>query len=147
MRIWSLHPSLLDTKGLVALWREALLAKHVLKGSTTGYQNHPQLKRFRSSPNPYAAIHLYLKVVYDEAVKRGYSFDKTKFEITDTHMSLPVTKGQIDYEHRHLMNKLLTRDLNKHSKNMSASHIPPHPLFYIVPGEIEDWERVSTVVL
>jgi hypothetical protein len=55
MRIWSLHPTLLDTKGLVALWREALLAKHVLSGSTIGYQNHPQLKRFKSSPNPHAA--------------------------------------------------------------------------------------------
>ena len=29
MRLWSLHPSLLDQKGLVALWREALLAQHV----------------------------------------------------------------------------------------------------------------------
>ena len=29
MRLWSLHPSLLDQKGLVALWREALLAQKV----------------------------------------------------------------------------------------------------------------------
>jgi len=46
MRIWSLHPKYLDAKGLVALWRDALLARHVLQGKTTGYKNHPQLNRF-----------------------------------------------------------------------------------------------------
>ena len=29
MRLWSLHPRYLDAKGLVALWREALLAQAV----------------------------------------------------------------------------------------------------------------------
>lgn len=116
MRIWSLHPTLLDTKGLVALWREALLAKHVLSGSTAGYQNHPQPKRFKSSSNPHAAIHLYLKGVYEEALRRGYSFDKTIFEIINEHISLPVTQGQLDYEHNHLMKKLLTRDPHKYTK-------------------------------
>jgi hypothetical protein len=47
MRIWSIHPKYLDIKGLVALWREALLAKHVLEGRTKGYRNHPQLDRFK----------------------------------------------------------------------------------------------------
>lgn len=37
MRIWSLHPSYLDAKGLVALWRETLLAQKVLLGATVGY--------------------------------------------------------------------------------------------------------------
>lgn len=32
MRLWTLHPKYLDTKGLVALWREALLAQKVLQG-------------------------------------------------------------------------------------------------------------------
>jgi hypothetical protein len=45
MRLWSLHPSLLDAKGLVALWREALLAQKVLQGGTTGSRFHPQLQR------------------------------------------------------------------------------------------------------
>jgi len=30
MRLWSLHPRYLDAKGLVALWREGLLAQKVL---------------------------------------------------------------------------------------------------------------------
>lgn len=147
MRIWSLHPTLLDTKGLVALWREALLAKHVLSGSTAGYQNHPQPKRFKSSSNPHAAIHLYLKGVFEEALRRGYSFDKTKFEIIDEHISLPVTQGQLDYEHNHLMKKLLTRDPHKYTENMSTPRVSLHPLFYVVPGGVEDWERVTSFVL
>lgn len=32
MRLWSLHPSYLDAVGLVALWREGLLARKVLQG-------------------------------------------------------------------------------------------------------------------
>lgn len=36
MRLWSLHPNCLDAQGLVALWREALLAQAVLRGQTRG---------------------------------------------------------------------------------------------------------------
>ncbi|OAD21125.1 DNA-(apurinic or apyrimidinic site) lyase / pyrimidine dimer DNA glycosylase, partial [Candidatus Thiomargarita nelsonii] len=38
MRLWSLHPKYLDPKGLVALWRETLLAQKVLLGETRGYR-------------------------------------------------------------------------------------------------------------
>ena len=43
MRLWSIHPRYLDSMGLVALWREALLAQAVLRGETKGYKFHPQL--------------------------------------------------------------------------------------------------------
>lgn len=56
MRLWSIHPQYLDAKGLLALWREALLAKHVLEGSTKGYKNHPQLIRFKETDNPIGFI-------------------------------------------------------------------------------------------
>jgi hypothetical protein len=36
MRLWTLHPKYLDARGLVALWREALLAQKVLRGATRG---------------------------------------------------------------------------------------------------------------
>src|SRR5690606_6899395 len=42
MRLWSLHPRYLDRQGLLALWREALLARAVLRGETRGYTLHPQ---------------------------------------------------------------------------------------------------------
>ena len=74
MRLWSIHPSLLDRVGLVALWREALLAQKVLLGATKGYRHHPQLDRFRQSSNPIRAIASYLWSVADEAQERGYRF-------------------------------------------------------------------------
>ena len=80
MRIWSIHPKYLDTKGLTAVWRETLLAKHVLEGKTKGYQHHPQLIRFKKQADPLKAIHFYLKIIYEEAVQRGYHYDSTKFE-------------------------------------------------------------------
>jgi len=38
MRLWSIHPSYLDRQGLLAVWREGLLALKVLKGETIGYK-------------------------------------------------------------------------------------------------------------
>ena len=56
MRLWSIHPRSLDARGLVALWREGLLARKVLRGRTRGYRHHPQLQRFRDLRDPVAAI-------------------------------------------------------------------------------------------
>ena len=56
MRLWSLHPALLDRAGIVACWRESLLAQAVLAGRTRGYTRHPQLARFRAHPEPTVAI-------------------------------------------------------------------------------------------
>ena len=78
MRLWTLHPRHLDAAGLVALWREALLAQAVLLGRTRGYTRHPQLQRFRAAADPVASIGAYLRVVADEATSRGYAFDATR---------------------------------------------------------------------
>ena len=142
MRIWSLHPQYLDAKGLVALWRETLLARKVLLGLTKGYTNHPQLQRFRSSVSPISVIDQYLQGVYDEAVVRGYHFDKTKFVAQESLTKIPVTRGQIDYESRHLLNKLKERDPSKFERFLLVEKVEPHPLFEIIVGDIEDWERV-----
>jgi hypothetical protein len=80
MRIWSLHPKYLDTKGLVAVWRETLLAKHVLEGKTKGYKHHPQLDRFKVSANPLETINYYLAVIHGEACNRQYTFNKEKVD-------------------------------------------------------------------
>ena len=97
MRIWSLHPKYLDVKGLVALWRETLLAKHVLEGKTKGYRNHPQLDRFKKSKSPLNAINQYLSEVYKEATNRGYNFDVTKFNPVEKPLKMTVTAGQLNY--------------------------------------------------
>lgn len=141
MRLWSLHPSYLDSKGLVALWREGLLAKAVLSGKTRGYKNHSQLERFRSQPDPQAAINAYLLDVHREAERRGYRFDIGKLDATRPCPKIRVTEGQLRYEWSHLHNKLLRRDPPRHRHNASITDVQPHPLMEVIPGETEDWER------
>jgi hypothetical protein len=142
MRLWSLHPKHLDAKGIVALWREALLAKHVLEGKTKGYKNHPQLNRFKKLKHPVAAINRYLLAVYKEAVKRDYNFDPDKINHNFTSPKIPVTKGQIDYEIDHLLKKLKIRDPERFNKLKKQTTFPVHPLFKRVPGKVEDWEII-----
>jgi len=143
MRIWSLHPKYLDSKGLVALWREALLAKKVLEGKTKGYKNHPQLERFKKSKNPIDCINQYLAIVYKESVSRGYNFNKEKIDWNFYKTKLKVTNGQIDYERIHLINKLKTRDIRKYRMLKTEKTFQPHTLFKVVKGNIEKWEIIN----
>ncbi len=143
MRIWSLHPKYIDAKGLVALWRESLLAKHVLEGKTKGYKNHPQLQRFKECDQTLDAINYYLVKVCDEADKRHYHFDRNKIEIVKP-LQLEVTRGQLEYEQKHLLNKLLVRNLKRYEKLKQETEIKPHPIFKIVDGDIENWEIINT---
>ena len=142
MRIWSIHPKYLDTKGLVALWRETLLAKHVLEGKTKGYRNHPQLYRFKQSINPEHRINQYLATVYAEAVARKYNFQKEKINWNFETSMMPVTTGQIQFEMKHLLSKLQMRDQNKFEKVALLKEIEPHPMFEITQGDIEKWEII-----
>jgi len=142
MRIWSVHPKYLDAKGLVALWRETLLAKHVLEDKTKGYTNHPQLTRFKKLNNPLDGINQYLGFVFEEAVTRGYNFNKDKIAWDFTPTSMHVTTGQIQFEIKHLLKKLKVRDDKKYNEMLAHSEIIPHPLFKVVIGEIEDWEII-----
>jgi len=143
MRIWSLHPKYLDAKGLVALWREALLAKHVLEGKTKGYTLHPQLWRFRHSPAPTASINRYLAVVYEEALIRGYAFDRSKVNWDLYAPHIPVTTGQMRYETEHLLTKLKQRDPARYQSLISLKCFDPHPLFKMEEGDIAHWEVVK----
>ena len=142
MRIWSIHPKYLDSKGLVALWRETLLAKHVLEGKTKGYRNHPQLDRFKMSSKPLDAINQYLRAVYEEALMRQFNFNQTKFNESKTALVLTVTQEQIDYEFKHLILKLKTRDKKIYNKIKSNNTIDPHPIFAVLKGPIEPWEVI-----
>lgn len=142
MRIWSLHPKYLDTKGLVALWRETLLAKHVLEGKTKGYTNHPQLIRFKKVENPQAAIHQYLAEILEEAKIRGYKFDSNKINFDFTPIQIPVTTGQLEYELEHLAKKLSVRDPEKLRTLPETKLLETVSIFYVVEGEIESWEII-----
>lgn len=146
MRIWSLHPDYLDAQGLVALWRETLLAQKVLSGESRGYRNHPQLDRFKAAPEPLAAIVAYLWGVHDAATRRGYRFDASKIRSAAVCLPLLVTTGQIAYELQHLQAKLAVRDPPRRAMldGVIAGLESPlvHPLFRATPGPIEAWERV-----
>ena len=143
MRLWTLHPSLLDARGLVALWREGLLARKVLRGKTVGYRRHPQLERFRACAHPVPAIDAYLWAVHAEATARGYSFDAGKLGPRRRHTRLTVTTGQIAHERRHLVVKLRLRFPAGVRRLRGAAGLLPHPLFRVVPGPIASWERAG----
>lgn len=140
MRLWSIHPCYLDSRGLVALWREGLLAQKVLHGNTRGYTNHPQLIRFKASTNPVGAIAAYLKHVADEADKRHYNFAKSKITNSVFDNRIHVTKGQLKYEFQHLLGKLKQRNPELYLKLNKTKSIQPHPIFDVVIRDIEDWE-------
>ena len=142
MRLWSIHPSYLDSAGLVALWRESLLAQDVLRGKTKGYKNHPQLDRFKKSNTPVASIGAYLETVYDEAVERGFDFDKSKINSTRNKRKISVTKNQLQYEFDHLLKKLRDRDTAKYTEIKDIKQVKPNSLFKVVKGPIEDWEKI-----
>ena len=144
MRLWTLHPKYLDKAGLVAAWREALLAKKVLKGETKGYRNHPQLDRFKHAYSPIKAVNNFLLEIYKEAQSRGYNFDKKKVgPVSDKPVKVKVTNGQLQYEFSHLLKKLEKRDILEYNRVIrdGLAGIRPHPIFKITEGDIEDWER------
>jgi hypothetical protein len=141
MRLWSLHPKYLDPRGLVALWREALLAQAVLRGETCGYRNHPQLDRFKNHAASLSAISLYLRGIYVEAKARGYAFDKSKIKPVRKAVALTVTSGQIEYEWEHLLAKLKVRSPALHEKWRTTKTPEAHPIFKVCAGAVEPWER------
>ena len=143
MRIWSLHPEYLDAQGLVALWREALLAQAVLRGATRGYRHHPQLARFRRWRSPAGAIAEYLRHVHAEALARDYRFDRGLIGSAVMRGRIPVTRGQIEHEWAHLRAKLGRRDPGRAARCEAVAFPAPHPLFRVVPGDVEAWERVG----
>ena len=141
MRLWTLHPKYLDPQGLVALWREALLARAVLRGETKGYRHHSQLLRFRSHPATRSAINAYLRFVLLEADSRGYAFDATKIGPVRASVRIRTTTGQVMYEWRHLLRKLRVRSPTLHRRWRAVALPEPHPIFDIMPGAVEPWER------
>lgn len=140
MRLWSLHPSILDRAALVACWREGLLAQKVLAGGTKGYTRHPQLQRFQQAADPHAAIGHFLQALQVEATTRGYRFDTTRIGRPDAaNPGIPVTAGQLAYELAHLRRKVAER------APLWLPRLPevaaPAPSFVEMPGGIEAWER------
>jgi hypothetical protein len=136
-----LHPQYLDARGLVALWREALLAQAVLRGKTKGYRHHPQLIRFRAHASSVGCIGEYLRVVHEEAATRGYRFAAERISRARARTQLTVTRGQLEFEWQHLLEKLRMRDPERLAQLSEVKSPRPHPLFRVVRGGVAQWER------
>ncbi|MGH8441573.1 MAG: pyrimidine dimer DNA glycosylase/endonuclease V [Nevskiaceae bacterium] len=141
MRLWTLHPKYLDARGLVALWREGLLAQKVLQGRTRGYRHHPQLDRFKAQADPVASITRYLRAVQEEATRRGYRFTRSKIARRTGGRCIKETRGQLAYEWEHLARKLRQRAPEHHRSVAVVRRPQPHPLFTLIRGGVRDWER------
>jgi hypothetical protein len=153
VRLWTVHPSYLDRQGLLAAWREGLLAQKVLEGATAGYRNHPQLERFKKAADPLALMGRFLAELADEAGRRGYRFDRSKVHALARAAAEPaiVAEGQIEYEFALLKAKLAKRDPGKLSEVERAfaeeTVIRINSAFRRVPGEVAEWEKVKSGIL
>lgn len=142
MRLWSIHPKYLDSKWLLACWREWLLAKKVLEWKTKWYKNHAQLSRFKESKDKITSINAFLYQIYKEAKNRGYNFSLDKIKKIEDKEIINVTSKQIGYEFKHLLNKLKTRDIKKYEEIKNTHNIEINPFFKEIIWEIEEWEKI-----
>ena len=136
MRLWTLHPKYLDRAGLVALWREALLAQAVLRGATRGYRRHPQLIRFQNHEEPQAAIAAYLTEIFHEASRRGYRFNSAKAGPCRNVPAIPVTRGVASLTAAS-PSQSLPAGCQSHYACAKTDEPDPHPLFRICEGGVE----------
>lgn len=148
MRIWSLHPRYLDRQGLIACWRETLLAQAVLAGRTRGYTQHPQVQRFRVQPDPIGPLAGYLHGLADEADSRGYRFDRDRIDRRPAAITpLDVTLGQVALEWTWLLSKLKARSPDDFHRWSGVAIPDTHPSFRTVDGPVEPWERLDPAQL
>lgn len=141
MRLWSIHPKYLDSVGLVALWRETLLAQAVMHGETKGYRHHPQLQRFQQHEDPLLAMSHYLRGIHQEALARGYHFNADKIKPYQGTVTMMVTKGQLQYEWQHLLNKLSQRSPERFAQFEAMIEPDSHPMMAVIEGEVASWEK------
>ena len=150
MRIWSIHPMYLDSKRLTAQWREALLCRAVLEGNTKGYKKHPQFLRVKNFHQPHYFINMFLYEIWNESKNRGYSFDKDKL-MSDLSLKygclldlMEVTEGQLEYEFKHLQNKLgeFNSKYIENNQMINEDGILPNPCFMSIQGDIMDFEKI-----
>ena len=128
--------------GLGAQWREGLLAQKVAEGKTKGWRNHPQLDRFKCHSKPMEAVGFYLKELHVESIKRSYKYNYSKILYPDAVVDLVnLTFGQLQYEFDLLQERLKVRTPEKYEKNTRIKKLQAHPLFNIVHGLPEKWEK------
>jgi hypothetical protein len=95
--------------------------------------------------NPMAAIGAFLAGLAAEAKIRGYHFDTSKIARSRFTGQLEETDGQLLYEWKHLRAKLRLRAPETYRRIRGVELPEAHPLFRIIPGEVQEWERQRDV--
>ena len=98
--------------------------------------------RFLDQSDPPQAIAAYLHPVFEEAASRGYHFDADKISARRMRKQISTTRGQLLYEWAHLRGKLELRAPAKLAEIKQILDPDAHPLFDIVAGNVETWERI-----
>jgi hypothetical protein len=161
MRLWSLHPSLLDSFGLAQLWLDCLKAQKLLE-EIPFRTDIPELLRFSRYTASLDVLAWYIEGVWNEAKRRNLNFcfnrnyihlpvninninEKKGVEIKPPKsIQIPVTDGQLWFEYRKLLSQLEHRDPVMYNILLSfddMNGLPPvHPLFKDIQGNIETWD-------
>jgi hypothetical protein len=81
--------------------------------------------------------------VFTNAGSRGYRFDRSKLGRATRVPRIVTTDGQLQYEWSWLLDKLQRRSPLIHRRLLEVSVPAAHPLFRVVSGPVEEWERVQ----
>lgn len=153
MRLWSIHPKYLDPSGFGGLWNESNIASKCLYGQTDTWKrknawiNHSQLDRFKFHFNPKSAISFYRLIVFADSLRRSYNYNIRLIQpLENIPDRIPVTEGQVLYEFTELYRRIEKRcpayiPVIQEYIEKSGGEIDVHPLFYVVNGVIEPWEK------
>lgn len=149
MRMWSFHPKYLDNVGLNRAINESIAGYKALIKTKEGYplawEKHPQLERFKNTLFGNVLLRQYIKYLLDykyalQMKQLGYNSYIGLF-ICENFQSVNIQ--QLKYEWNHYLVKLLKRNKDLYNDLKNIELPDPHPLFKIVNGEIENWERVK----
>lgn len=88
-----------------------------------------------------SCIAAFLRTVQAEGARRGHAFDAGKIARGGGVEPIDVARGQLDHKWAHLLDKLRRRDPERLGALSTVRRIQPHPVFRIVPGGVEDWEK------
>jgi len=147
MRLWSFHPMYLDKIGYARVINEAVAGYHAYmktgKGYPAAWEKHSQLARFKAHPSDF--LRDYIKFLID--YKRYIQLKEIDFPgsfLPDLNSCMTVTEGQLDYEWKRYLSKLKIRNFVKYSE-LKYIQPKPHPLFTVIKGDVEHWEKISVV--
>lgn len=150
MRIWSFHPKYLDKQGLSRAINEGIAGNKALRKTGEGYppswEKHSQLERFKTTAIPGIYSQLYLDRLF--MIKYNSWMLETNQEpffddIENPYPKLKVTIGQLKYEWQRYLKKISKRSPKLYEELKSIELPEPHPLFNIIDGDVESWEKVK----